>query len=224
MLNAVNGVLINWFSLQEPVMDTLDKPQVADASRIEYSGAHWASRFPASRALHDLAHPFRARVEAFIASLRDAGATVTVNATRRDARRAYLMYWSWRIVNDQVDPRTIPPRDGVRIVWAHVDEAGDYSRTESIEAAREMLRAYGIDGLGVAPTLVSRHLEGCAIDMSISWRGRLSVLDGRGEIAQITSAPWTGMNAQLQEVGASFGVIKYKRDGRDEPHWSDTGA
>lgn len=205
-------------------MDTIDKPQVTDAGRVEQSGAQWASRFPASRSLHDLTTPFRERVEAFIASLRDAGATVMVNATWKDPRRAYLMFWSWRIVNDDVDPRTIPPMDGVRIGWVHADDVGKYSRVRSVSAAREMLRAYGIDGLGVAPTLTSRHLVGCAIDMSISWRGMLSVLDGRGQIVQITSAPWTGMNAQLQKVGASFGVIKYNHEGRDEPHWSDNGA
>jgi hypothetical protein len=32
------------------------------------------------------------------------------------------------------------------------------------------------------------------------------------------------MNLQLHRVGATYGVIKFNRAGRDEPHWSDNGA
>lgn len=34
----------------------------------------------------------------------------------------------------------------------------------------------------------------------------------------------TGLNQNLHRVGASYGVIKYNRSGRDDPHWSDNGA
>jgi len=32
------------------------------------------------------------------------------------------------------------------------------------------------------------------------------------------------MHWSLRRVGASYGVIKYNRSGRDDPHWSDNGA
>ena len=85
----------------------------------ETSGAQWVKRFPGSRSTADLANPFRGRVEAFIGAIRAAGATVIINGTLRDPRRAYLMHWSWRIVRAHVDPQSIPSMDGVCINWSH---------------------------------------------------------------------------------------------------------
>lgn len=190
----------------------------------EASGAQWVKRFPGSRSTADLANPFRGRVEAFIGAIRAAGATVVINGTLRDLRRAYLMHWSWRIVKAHVDPQSIPSMNGVCINWSHLDRSGNYSRVASIAGASEMVKAFGMERLGVAPSLTSRHIIGSAIDISISWQGNLLIVDSLGNTVEIKTPPWSGMNLQLHRVGESYGVIKYNRRGRDEPHWSDNGT
>lgn len=41
---------------------------------------------------------------------------------------------------------------------------------------------------------------------------------------KIATLPRSGLNPALHKVGATYGVIKYNRCGRDDPHLSDTGA
>jgi hypothetical protein len=60
--------------------------------------------------------------------------------------------------------------------------------------------------------------------MNIRWNGTLEIPDVGDNIVRIETFPRTGMNKQLHQVGASYGVIKYNRAGRDEAHWSDNGA
>lgn len=88
----------------------------------------------------------------------------------------------------------------------------------------EMVKAFGMERLGVAPSLTSRQIIGSAIDMSVSWQGNLLIVDSHGNTVEIKTPPWSGMNLQLHRVGESYGVIKYNRRGRDEPHWSDNGT
>jgi hypothetical protein len=114
--------------------------------------------------------------------------------------------------------------DGVDIAWAHSDASGKYSREASVAAASAMVLGFGIQSLGVAPALQSRHTLGYGIDMSILWFGTLTIAEADGNLVKIASSPRTGMNSQLRQVGAAYGVIKYNRAGRDEPHWSDNGA
>jgi hypothetical protein len=167
---------------------------------------------------------FRKKVEEFVAALRKAGATVSVAATARAPERAYLMHWSWRIVKQGYDPDKVPVMRGVDIQWAHKGADGSYSRQASTTAAAAMVQGFGISSLGVRPALQSRHIDGCAIDMRVAWRGELAILDGKGNTVKISTLPRSGLNPSLHAVGASYGVIKYNRRGRDEPHWSDTGA
>lgn len=89
--------------------------------------------------------------------------------------------------------------------------------------ALAMVQAYGIQNLGVPPALNTRHGLGLAVDMSISWSGTLSIVDGTGSIVSIASTPRTGMNTQLKVVGATCGVIKFVGGVSDRPHWSDNG-
>ncbi len=111
---------------------------------------------------------------------------------------------------------------GVNIIWAHTDAAGAYSASDSIGAAQDMVNAYGMQSLGVAPALNSKHVLGL-VDMSISWTGSLAVADAAGTAVTIATTPRSGMNTGLHTVGASYGVIKYNGGGVDRPHWSDTG-
>jgi hypothetical protein len=60
--------------------------------------------------------------------------------------------------------------------------------------------------------------------MNIRWTGTLVIPDADGNIIKIHALPHSGMNVQLHRVGATYGVIKFNRAGRDEPHWSDNGA
>ena len=192
--------------------------------RLEPSGRCWVSEYRGSKDLRDLRQPFRGYAEAFIEALRAAGATVTINATYRHPRRAYLMHWCWKIARNRVSPEDVPAMDGVPISWKHYDREERYMHDQSVAAAREMVRAFQMERLGVAPSLKSRHLVGCGIDMTISWDRDLSLADGHGHIVKIGTVPRSGMNPDLHRVGASYGVVKYNRSGRDDPHWSDTGA
>lgn len=194
------------------------------ASEVKPSGRDWIFRYRGSKDLRDLRLPFRGYAEAFIEALRAAGATVNINATYRPPKRAYLMHWAWKIARGRVTAEAVPAMDGVPIAWEHYEKDKKYSDALSVEAAREMVCGFQMERLGVAPSLKSRHTAGCGIDMTISWTGDLLIPDAYGELIKIDKLPRTGMNPQLHRVGASYGVIKYNRSGRDDPHWSDTGA
>jgi hypothetical protein len=87
-----------------------------------------------------------------------------------------------------------------------------------------MVKGFNIENLGTAPALQSQHTRGMGIDMNIRWIGTLVIPDSDGNIYRISNSPNSGMNLRLQQVGATYGVIKYNRAGRDEPHWSVNGA
>jgi hypothetical protein len=204
-----------------PITNTT--PAVVSIPAAELSGAQWVTRFPTSALVSDCVAPFQANLTAFLAALKASGATVNIAATLRPAERAYLMHWCWKIVNAAANPQTIPSMQGVNIQWAHTDAAGAYAATASVNAARSMVNGYGMQDLGTPPALNSKHVQGLAVDMSISWTGNLSVADATGHAVAITTAPRSGMNTDLHTVGATYSVLKYTGSGTDLPHWSDTG-
>ncbi len=175
----------------------------------EPSGRPWVARFPTSASVADCAQPFRDNLNAFIAALVAAGASVNIAATLRPPQRAYLMHWCWSIVKQKTDPRTIAPLDGVAIAWAHVDAQGNFDPAASVAAAEAMVEAYGMQALNVAPALKSNHISGTAVDMAISWSGTLAIGKRDGSTVKIDSLPRSGMNPDLKAVGASYGVIKF---------------
>lgn len=189
----------------------------------EPSGRTWVGRFPTSASVADCAQPFRGNLGAFIAALGAAGASVNIAATLRPPQRAYLMHWCWSIVKQKTDPRTIPPFDGVAVAWAHLDAQGGYDPVASLAAAQEMVEAYGMQALNVAPALQSNHISGTAVDMAISWTGTLSIARRDGMVVHIDSQPRTGMNPELKAVGATYGVLKFVGGASDMPHWSADG-
>jgi hypothetical protein len=143
------------------------------------------------------------------------------------------MHYAGLIAGGQIDPRSVPKFPGptpqersvgayrgpdtVDICWAHTDQAGNYLAVESINAAKQMLAAYGLAHPAAYP---SKHSLGKAIDMNISWTGTLRLLDANGNPVHVHGQPRDGMNPQLWPVGAGFGVIKLVTD---PPHWSDDG-
>ena len=186
---------------------------MADAN---LSGAEWwranQARYPNSRDVDDLAPSFRSNVQDFIGSLRDAGARVTVSSTRRNATRAHLMHYSWRVAHGDVDPADVPRHAGLDIEWDHGDL--DASR----RATREMVELFNMAHVA---SLRSNHIRGLAIDMTISWRGELLLTRPAPLQARIETGPRTGGNRELHRIGADvFGVRKLLND---PPHWSQNG-
>ncbi|OTA16101.1 hypothetical protein Xvie_02141 [Xenorhabdus vietnamensis] len=183
----------------------------------ELSSEKWVSKYPGSTSTKDLKLSFRIGVEDFIAQLKKAGARVTISATFRPPERAYLMHWAWKISKKQVKPEDVPSKLGVNIEWVHKNN------DDSIKAAEAMVSAYGMTRLKVAPALKSRHTEGNAIDISITWTGNLEIKNKQGKSVLINSLPRDGMNKDLHNIGKSYGVIKFHGGVKDRPHWSSDG-
>lgn len=182
------------------------------------SGREWVERYPTSRNVSDLVEPFRAAVTKWLNALKAAGATVTIDATFRPPERAYLMHYSFRIAREGLDPTQVPAYQGVDIQWVHKDGQGQADVAASRTAAGQMVEAFGVV---FKPVLASRHTQGRAIDMTIAWKGPLTIVDAKGQRVTISSTPRTGAdNPALHRVGASYGVIKLATDA---PHWSSDG-
>lgn len=192
------------------------------------AGADWTKQFPTSKSLTDLKGGFASSMKQFAAALKAAGVKMTISATYRPPERAYLMHFSW-LVAKGMDPAKVPPMRGVDIDWtckgggkdaksaSPPATGGKPDNAEAVKAAKEMVRAYAI---AYAPALTSRHTQGLAIDMSLSWSGTLSIKDAKGKDVSIASSPRDGGNKELQAVGATYGVVKLKSD---PPHWSSDG-
>jgi hypothetical protein len=183
----------------------------------ELSGKTWSARYPDAKTTDALASDFRAGCEAFVAAMRQAGATVAVSSTRRPAERAYLMHFCWRISRQTINPQNVPPKPGVKIEWAHRRPDGSIDLAASRAAAEAMVQAYDI---AFPPALDSRHTQGLAIDMTIKWGGDLVIAKHDKTTTAITSAPRNGFNLALRNVGKTYGVIK---NPKDPPHWSTDG-
>ncbi len=184
-----------------------------DADRL--SGAKWwhanQAKFPNSSKIEDLDSSFRSKVEKFLAALDDAGANVRVSATLRNAKRAFLMHYSWAVAHGQVAPSAVPAEPGVDIVWDHKN------LKKSRAAAQEMVDLFH---MAYIASLTSLHIKGLAIDMDISWSGTLEIENARGKKIEIGSPRDGARNDDLHDVGATYGVIKLLSD---PPHWSSTG-
>lgn len=187
------------------------------------SGAGWVSKFQGRSDTASMSATFKANTDAFLAALQAAGAHVTVAATFRPPERAYMMHWSWKLSKGLVKAHDIPAKSGVNINWVHKNSSGQPDENLSMLAAKQMVSAFGMSGLNVAPALQSRHTEGNAIDMNISWQGVLNIRNKSGNIVSITSSPKDGMNTDLHAVGATYGVIKFRGGSKDKPHWSTDG-
>lgn len=86
-----------------------------------------------------------------------------------------------------------------------------------------MVAEYGMGGLKVAPALRSRHTEGKAIDMTISWKNNLVIAGADGNDVTIKTEPRGGMNEDLHAVATGYGVVKFWKGDTDKPHWSTDG-
>jgi hypothetical protein len=201
-----------WRSLDAGTGVPVPAPPAGKAASL--SGKSWwlanQAHYPNSAALADLVSPFRENVARFTDALKAAGARVSVSATRRNEGRARLMNSCWRVANGSLKPGDVPPIEDCNIKWDHGDAAA------SRRGAQEMVDMFRI---AFQPSLTSLHIQGRAIDMTISWDGTIQVKDAAGA-PRAVSAPRNGDNKVLQAIGASYGV---KKLATDPPHWSDTG-
>lgn len=201
---------------------TNDHPNTADDQAVSsYSGKAWVDwaniHAKNSTSLDDLADNFKPLVNAFIDALEDAGAEVSISATRRDAKRAYLFHWAWLIALEKIKPAHAEKLLGVPIIWDHGNQE------ESVDGAAEMVHGFHLavpPKSKVAPALSSNHIRGLAVDMDITWDGNLEVKTKEGKIVSIPFMKDANRNSKLHLVGASYGVKKLVTD---EPHWSIDG-
>jgi peptidoglycan hydrolase-like protein with peptidoglycan-binding domain len=193
-----------------PALDILNG--YAKIQRFRLSGPHWIDSFPTSKSISDLSSPFRQRVEAFQKALIDAGCQVIVTATHRPKERAYLMHYAARINRQEIAAKYVPKMAGVDVEWEHYTNAG------SVQAARDMVEAYGVGGNPVS--LNSRHIQRLAIDWNVTWNGNINIRDGNGRMLTVANPPNAALNRTLWTVGSTYGVYKLSND---PPHWSVDG-
>ena len=187
----------------------------------EKSGSYWVTWANAhaknSKSVDDLSEPFKSNVKAFIKALKDAGATVSVKATKRNEKRAYLFHWSWKIAQDKCKASDAEKMTGVDIKW-------DHGKDEDSKKGAEAM----VTGFGLAvpprstnpPALTSHHISGKAIDMEIKWTGTIKVKNKKGAEVSVPFKQNVNQNTVLHSVGESYGVKKLKTDA---PHWSYNG-
>ncbi|NEW05753.1 hypothetical protein GK047_06935 [Paenibacillus sp. SYP-B3998] len=173
------------------------------------SGKRWVQEFPGSSSVSDLSSTFKPKVEKFVKAMKDAGISVTINATLRPKERAYLMHYSFKIANGQISPKNVPALAGVNITWLHSQD--DASFTKSKAGAKEMVSAYGIVA---APALDSDHIRGNAIDMNSPVTKSTTIKKADGTNTTITS--YDGLVA----VGKTYGVYHLLPVASDPVHWS----
>ena len=189
----------------------------ASPAKGNLSGAAWwranQQRYPNSRRIEDLADDFQEKARRFIDALTAANAKIAVSSTRRNATRAHLMHYSWKVANGEIDPADVPTVAGLDIQWDH--GAPGPSR----RAARDMVNLFNMAHIA---SLTSNHIRGTAIDMTINWSGDLEItIPGQASPTLIREGPRDGAsNRALHDVGRQFGVIKLLSD---PPHWSHNG-
>jgi peptidoglycan hydrolase-like protein with peptidoglycan-binding domain len=179
--------------------------------RVRLSGPEWTSKFPFSDSLEDLAFPFRTYAKEFEQALKDAGAKIEMSNTYRPPERAYIMHYCIKIADRWLRDVDVPAYPGVEIDWVH------YTSEISIWWADQMAIAYDI---AYPPALRSNHTIGRAIDWYIEWEDTLKIKDLTGRIVEIGAPRNSFDNADLWDVGATYGVYKLPAD---PPHWSFDG-
>lgn len=177
---------------------------MSDETELIPAGPSWCKEFPTSCSMEDLVSPFRENCKAFVAALIGAGAIVHISDTLRPKQRVWLMRQAWLIAKGEVAPENVPACDGINIQW------GLATPEESIAAAQAMVSTYQIVH---EPVLGSRHEDGLAIDMTITFP-ECGYLDLRG------GRIFESQPQQLYAAGRAYGVIKLVSD---KPHWSNDG-
>jgi hypothetical protein len=180
------------------------------------SGKEWwksnQGKYPNSKSVDDLESGFKSNVVKFMGLLKTAGAKISISSTRRDANRAFLMHYCWKVANEEIEASAVPGRSNVAIVWDHGN------KEDSIKGAKEMVELFGIK---FKPSLTSNHIKGTAVDMTITWSGELSLGPLPDGTFKNVDGPSNGSaNKELHAIGYQYGVRKLIKD---PPHWSADG-
>ncbi|KAF5424766.1 hypothetical protein C5S42_12595 [Candidatus Methanomarinus sp.] len=178
------------------------------------SGSHWTGIAETySTSLEDLADPFKTNAKNFIAAMETAGATVSINTTKRPIQRAWLMHHAWIIAKGGSAPTNDPHNTG--IIWDHG------TPEETKKKAEEMIGPSGFN-MAYNASLTSRHFSGNAVDMTISNMPDKFTFKHEGKDVTIDlGSPNTGQNTKLHTAADSY--FKVKKLVSDAPHWSDNG-
>ncbi|NOY71814.1 MAG: hypothetical protein GXP14_05465 [Gammaproteobacteria bacterium] len=185
------------------------------------SGKYWVTwantHAKNSSKINDLDATFKPKVKDFIKALEDGGATVKIKATKRNKKRAYLFHWSWKIYLGKCKASDATKLAGVDIKWDHGDAA------KSKAGAKEMVTGFNLavpPKSVFAPSMTSNHISGKAIDMEITWKGKIKVKKKDGTEVFVDFKSNVKLNTILHSIGASYGVKKLVKDA---PHWSSDG-
>lgn len=176
-------------------------------------GPAWVKQFLGSNSLDSLNPTWGPKAKAFVAALRAAGATVTINAANRPIQRSYLMYYAWQIAKGGIAPSKVPAYPGVSIDWTNGGKTAS-----AVTLARQMCAAYGVAWNSARQQVGrpgnSRHNYGAAVDMNIQGYINKNVKNPQGKLVKLTNV------AALRNLGRAYGVIYYTGE---DMHWSDTG-
>jgi hypothetical protein len=196
-------------------------PAAPDPAKL--SGKKWwdanegNAPYKKSDQLSDLEAGFQTKVKEFKAALEAAGASISIDTTKRSKERAYIFHYAWKIVNDKIKPNAVPAMSGVDIVWDHGDD------TKSKAGAQEILTAASV--AATEPSLTSNHIDGKAIDWTITWTTELKIKQKDGTEKTLKGPDNGGdHNTELHAVGKTYGVIKGIFKKPDNPHWSSDGS
>lgn len=190
------------------------------------SGVEWVKKFPDNARFEDLREPFKSNVKLFLAALKEAGVSVSINSVMRPPQRSYLMYYANAISLGRADPMKIPRFKDYKQAANAEDVNIDWTCGGNIRLARanaqKMKAAYRLKNK-VAKPFSSNHQKGLAIDMTLSpWFGiGKTVKNASGQPVVIKS------KRDMIEVGKTYKVFhfdtKASKPGGDDPHWSVTG-
>jgi len=197
--------------------------ETATPAPVNLSGKTWwdanqdKDPYKKSDQISDLESDFQTKVTEFKEALEAAGASISIDTTKRSKARAHIFHYAWNIANGKIKASAVPAMTGVDIVWDHGDD------TKSKAGAQEILTAAAV--AATEPSLTSNHIDGTAIDWTITWTDDLKIKQKDGTEKKIKGPDNGGdHNTELHAVGKSYGVIKGIFKKPDNPHWSSDGS
>jgi hypothetical protein len=165
------------------------------------SGKDWCDIYPYSARIGDLNPAFASSLRGFLNAL--GAPCYVVLETWRSEERNWLMYYSWLIAKEGLDPAAVPQNDKIHINWVHDD------RNASVSAAAEMVKCFRLD---VRPGTKSYHVTRNAVDMFIFWNASETnpkiIYDNNGNKYTFTKSKGCSEppDADLKKIAASYGV------------------
>ena len=165
------------------------------------SGKDWCSVYPCSASISSLNPAFGSSLKRFLNAL--GAPCYIILETWRSEERNWLMYYSWKIAREGLDPSAVPPNDKIFINWVHDD------LSSSVNAAAEMVIFFKLD---VRPGTKSYHVTRNAVDMFVFWNATESnpkiIYDNNGKKYTFTKSKSASEppDANLKIIAASYGV------------------